>query len=146
MYYVRKSSHSTDLSKYCLLTYGNKVIPVAPHWPSEAGWHLCVAATCSGRPGQLRSPSCVQSQMNNNSKTRKLVSERGCSVLKCMARQLWRGITFIKRRCLQPGGSREPRTQTSRGQAVCPYLSACLKESGQEHPTKKQTDTNFLSS
>lgn len=28
-YYVRKSSHSTDLSKHCLLTYGNKIVPVA---------------------------------------------------------------------------------------------------------------------
>lgn len=53
LYYVRKSSHSTGLSKHCLLTYGNKIIPVAPCWPLERGWHLCVVATSSGRWGQL---------------------------------------------------------------------------------------------
>lgn len=47
---IRKSSHSTDLSKHCLLTYGNKIVPIA-RWPSETDWCLCAAATCTRRRG-----------------------------------------------------------------------------------------------
>lgn len=49
----------------------------------------------------------LQNQINNN-KIRKLLSERG-------QRQLWRGISVIKKRCLQPGGSWELCTQALRG-------------------------------
>lgn len=70
--------------------------------------------------GTAWSLSCLQSEMNNNNKIAMLLSERGLSVFKCKARQLRRGSTSIKKRCLLPGGSWEPRTQAfGGGRHVC---------------------------
>lgn len=101
LYYVKKSSHSTDLSKHCLLTYGNKIVPVA-------GADICVWQPHALGDRDSLVPFLFET---NNNKITMLLSERGLSVFKCLARQLWRGSTSIKKRCLQPGGSWEPHTQ-----------------------------------
>lgn len=75
--------------------------------------------------GTAWSLSCLQSEMNNNNNIAMLLSERGLSVFKCKARQLRRGSTSIKKRCLLPGGSWEPRTQAfGGGRHVCIHQPA----------------------
>lgn len=75
--------------------------------------------------GTAWSLSCLHSEMSNNNKIIMLLSERGFSMFRCTARQLWRGSTFIKHRCLQLGGSWEPCTQAfGDGQHVCIHQPA----------------------
>lgn len=127
LYYIRKSSHSTDLSKRCLLTYGNKIIPVA-------GLTFVCGSHMLWETGTAWSLSCLQSETSSNDKITMLWSERGFSVLKCGARQLWRGSTWIKKRRLQLGGSWEPRTKVfGGGQHVCVHQHASSWKSNR-HP------------
>lgn len=87
-----------------------------------------MAATCSRRQGQLSPVPVCWGKQTTTTTNRAIVGEEPlCPRTQGSRTALKRGI---EERCLQPGGSREPRVQV-RGRH---RVSACLKESGQEPP------------
>lgn len=71
---ARKSSHTTDLSKHFLLSYGKAMALCAAF--------LQAFVRLAPGPGTARSPSWLQSQTHNNHKIKMPLPERSLSVLK----------------------------------------------------------------
>lgn len=69
--YVRKSSHSTDLSKHCWLT-GTRSFPLHAGLQKQAD--VCAQQPHAPGGGAAQSPSCLQSSVKNNNKIEMLLS------------------------------------------------------------------------